>query len=47
VRRAAFTLPHKTALRRVMEELGFSYEREVVWADLPHVLYRRYSPCSR
>ncbi len=35
------------ASRRVMENLGFSYEREVVYADLPHVLYRRYSPGSR
>ena len=23
-----------------------SYEREIAWADLPHVLYRLYSPCS-
>jgi RimJ/RimL family protein N-acetyltransferase len=43
----AFTLPHNAASRRVMEKLGLSYEREVVWADLPHVLYRRYSPGSR
>jgi RimJ/RimL family protein N-acetyltransferase len=43
----AFTLPHNAASRRVMEKLSFSYEREVVWADLPHVLYRRYSPGSR
>jgi ribosomal-protein-alanine N-acetyltransferase len=43
----AFTLPDNAASRRVMEKLGFSYEREIVWADLPHVLYRRYSPGSR
>ena len=29
-----------------MEKLGFGYEREVVHADLPHVLYRIYSPGS-
>jgi hypothetical protein len=30
-----------------MEKLGFEYEREVVHADLPHVLYRlRQSPGS-
>ena len=36
----AFTLPHNTASRRVMEKLGFEYEREVEHAGLPHVLYR-------
>jgi RimJ/RimL family protein N-acetyltransferase len=43
----AFTLPGNAASRRVMEKLGFGYEREVVWADLPHVLYRLHSPGSR
>lgn len=43
----AYTLPTNHASRRVMEKLGFSYEREIVYADLPHVLYRRYSPGSR
>jgi [ribosomal protein S5]-alanine N-acetyltransferase len=43
----SFTLPHNAASRRVMEKLGFEYEREVVHADLPHVLYRlRQSPGS-
>jgi ribosomal-protein-alanine N-acetyltransferase len=36
----AFTLPHNVASRRVMEKLGFTYERDVLHADLPHVLYR-------
>jgi [ribosomal protein S5]-alanine N-acetyltransferase len=27
----------------VMEKLGFEYEREVVHANLPHVLYRLQS----
>jgi hypothetical protein len=30
-----------------MEILGFSYEREVVDAGLPHVQYRLHSPGSR
>jgi [ribosomal protein S5]-alanine N-acetyltransferase len=37
----AFTLPHNVASRRVMEKTGFSYEKDIVWAELPHVLYRR------
>lgn len=37
----AFTLPHNTASRRVMAKAGFLYEREIVHASLPHVLYRR------
>lgn len=36
----AFTLPDNIASRRVMEKAGFQYERDVVHADLPHVLYR-------
>ncbi len=36
----AFTLPSNKASSRVMEKVGFSYEREIVYADLPHVLYR-------
>ncbi len=43
----SYTLPHNAASRRVMEKLGFSYEREIVHADLPHVLYRIQSPSSR
>jgi RimJ/RimL family protein N-acetyltransferase len=38
----AFTLPTNVPSRRVMEKLGFVYERDIVWADLPHVLYRRF-----
>jgi RimJ/RimL family protein N-acetyltransferase len=38
-----YTMPHNSASRRVMEKLGFEYEREVVQADLPHVLYRLQS----
>ena len=37
----AFTLPDNLASRRVMEKSGFVYEREIVHAGLPHVLYRR------
>ncbi len=36
----AFTLPHNTASRRVMEKSGFRCEREITHAGLPHVLYR-------
>jgi len=39
----AFTLPHNVASRRVMEKTGFVYERDIVHALLPHVLYRCYS----
>jgi hypothetical protein len=28
----------------VMEKLGFDYEKDVVHADLPHVLYRIAAP---
>ncbi|MGO9819559.1 MAG: GNAT family N-acetyltransferase, partial [Solirubrobacteraceae bacterium] len=37
----AFTLPHNIASRRVMEKAGFTFEREIVHATLPHVLYSR------
>jgi len=36
----SFALPTNKASRRVMEKVGFQYEKDVVWADLPHVLYR-------
>jgi RimJ/RimL family protein N-acetyltransferase len=36
----AFTLPTNTGSRRVMEKLGFHYEREISRAGLAHVLYR-------
>jgi RimJ/RimL family protein N-acetyltransferase len=36
----SYTMVENRASRRVMEKLGFEYEREVVHADLPHVLYR-------
>ena len=38
-RLVALTLPHNTASRRVMEKVGFRYARDVVHADLAHVLY--------
>jgi RimJ/RimL family protein N-acetyltransferase len=37
----AFTLPDNVASRRVMEKAGFAYERDIVHAMRPHVLYRR------
>jgi [ribosomal protein S5]-alanine N-acetyltransferase len=36
----SFTLPTNHASQRVMEKVGFVYERDGVWADLPHVFYR-------
>jgi len=38
----AFTLPDNLASRRVMEKTGFAYERAIVHAGFPHVLYRRH-----
>lgn len=37
----ALALPDNWASRRVMEKTGFGFEREVLYAGLPHVLYRR------
>jgi RimJ/RimL family protein N-acetyltransferase len=36
----AFTLTTNAASRRVMEKAGFTYDRPVEHAGLPHVLYR-------
>jgi [ribosomal protein S5]-alanine N-acetyltransferase len=36
----AFTLPTNLASRRVMQKLGFEFEREGEHAGLPHVFYR-------
>lgn len=35
----AFTLPHNMASRRVLEHCGFIYQRDIMHAGLPHVLY--------
>jgi ribosomal-protein-alanine N-acetyltransferase len=43
----AFTMPHNVASRRVMEKLGFAYEKTApykVYGD--HVLYRLSAPTS-
>jgi RimJ/RimL family protein N-acetyltransferase len=37
----SYTLHDNLASRRVMEKLGFAYERDILHAGLPHVLYRR------
>ncbi len=37
----SFTLPTNDASRRVMIKAGFWYERDIVHANLPHVLYRQ------
>ncbi len=36
----SFTLSGNTASRRVMEKTGFTYDRDIVHAGMPHVLYR-------
>jgi RimJ/RimL family protein N-acetyltransferase len=41
----AFTLRENVASRRVMEKAGGIYERDIVHADQPHVLYR-FRPSS-
>jgi [ribosomal protein S5]-alanine N-acetyltransferase len=35
----AFTLPHNQASRGVMENCGFTYNRDITHTNLPHVLY--------
>jgi [ribosomal protein S5]-alanine N-acetyltransferase len=42
----AFTLPTNAASRRVMEKSGFEYERHIVHAAMPHVLYRHRGPAA-
>lgn len=37
----SWTLPENAASIRVMEKLGLSYDCDLVWSDLPHVVYRR------
>jgi ribosomal-protein-alanine N-acetyltransferase len=37
----ALALPDNVASRRVMEKTGFTYERDIEYAGLPHVLYER------
>ncbi len=37
----SFTMTTNIASQRVMEKAGFQYERDIIYADLPHVLYRR------
>jgi RimJ/RimL family protein N-acetyltransferase len=40
----AFTLVENAPSRRVMDHLGFAYERDIEHAGLPHVLYRLSRP---
>jgi [ribosomal protein S5]-alanine N-acetyltransferase len=37
----AFTMPTNLGSRGVMEKIGFTYERDITWANLPHVLCRK------
>jgi ribosomal-protein-alanine N-acetyltransferase len=43
----SFTLPFNVASRRVMEKLGFEYEKDCWYKKLPHVLYRCLRPAQR
>jgi RimJ/RimL family protein N-acetyltransferase len=43
----SLTLPNNAASRRVMEKVGFYYEKDIIHADLPHVLYRLTSESWR
>jgi ribosomal-protein-alanine N-acetyltransferase len=36
----AFTMPTNSRSRHVMEKMGLTFERDITWADMPHVLYR-------
>jgi [ribosomal protein S5]-alanine N-acetyltransferase len=36
----AFTIPTNVRSRHVMEKVGMNFERDMVWAGMPHVLYR-------
>ena len=40
----SFTLPTNFASQRVMQKAGLHYVRDIVYADLPHVLYRLHRP---
>ena len=42
----SFTLVDNVASRRVMDKLGFAFDRDVIYAGLPHVLYRLFSSSS-
>jgi len=39
-----YTLPTNRASQRVMEKVGFVFERDGYWADLPHVFFRLVNP---
>lgn len=41
-----FTTPTNFASRRVMEKVGFRYERDGTYADLPHIFCRLVAPGS-
>jgi RimJ/RimL family protein N-acetyltransferase len=43
----SFTLPDNRASRRVMEKLGFAFERVTEYKGWPHVLYRRMASSAR
>jgi RimJ/RimL family protein N-acetyltransferase len=40
----SFTRTTNVDSRRVMEKAGFRYERDIIYANTPHVLYRQLAP---
>lgn len=42
----SFTQTTNLASRRVMEKVGFRYERDFTYANLPHVLYRQLAAAT-
>lgn len=43
----AFTLPNNFASRRVIEKVGGKYERNIIHAGQPHVLYRLHAAAHK
>ena len=44
LRLVAVARPTNTASRRVLEKVGFVYARDVLYEQLPHVLYEQHDP---
>ena len=41
---ACFTLTHNFASQRVMQKVGFVFDKPITYANLPHLLYRQSNP---
>ncbi|MHC5543067.1 GNAT family N-acetyltransferase [Singulisphaera rosea] len=42
-----FTMTTNIGSRKVMEKVGFTFERDIVYNNMPHVLYRLNRPTTR